>query len=174
MKYLTLGAVVLLAACGGESGNKAKAQAPALEGGQYELTATVTQFSPADEGTPRINTPVGTRTTRSMCVSDGAALPADLFADEGMTCEDASSSYSRNGRINVSVRCTAPNLDGPVNYAVSGTYEAQSFRADRQLTTTFTTDGDVTGMSTIEGRRTGECTAPAAAELANKAKESGK
>jgi hypothetical protein len=162
MRYLGLAAIGLLAACGAPSANKAKESVAALEAGQYEVTSEVTQFRKADEGKPRINTPVGTRTTRSVCVSDGAALPPDLFADEGLTCQDGASNYARNGRLNLNVRCTRPDLKGDLGYTVSGTFDAQSFRADRQLNTIFSTDGDVIVGATVQGRRTGACTAPAA------------
>jgi hypothetical protein len=130
------------------------------------VTAEVTQFRKADEGAPKINTPPGTRTTRSVCVTDGAALPPDLFADEGLTCRDAGSAYVRNGRMNLNSRCSRAGLTGDISYAVTGTFDAQSFRGDRQLTTSFTSDGDVISSARVEGRRTGACTAAAPAAKA--------
>ena len=158
MRYLCVVPVLALAACGGQSENKAKAGAQTLEAGQYEVTAVVTQFRKADEGTPKIEMAQGDRTTRSVCVPAGGALPPDLFADEGVSCQDASASYARNGVINVGLRCTRPDLQGGIGYSVNGSFDAQSFKADRQLTTSLTTDGDVVIASQVEGRRTGECT----------------
>lgn len=166
MRYLCLVPVLALAACGGQSENKAKAGAQTLEAGQYEVTAVVTQFRQADEGEPKINMPKDSRTTRSVCLPPGGALPPDLFADEGMTCQDVSASYARNGVLNVGLRCSKPGLSGDIAYSVNGSFEAQSFRADRQMTTTLTTDGDVVVASRVEGRRTGACT-PAAAPAGN-------
>jgi hypothetical protein len=158
MRYLCVVPVLALAACGGQSENKAKAGAETLEAGQYEVTAVVTQFRQADEGAPKIKMEPNARTTRSACVPPGGALPPELFADEGLSCTDASASYARNGVINVGLRCSRPDLQGDVAYSVNGSFDAQSFRADRQLTTTLTTDGDVVIASTLEGRRTGDCT----------------
>lgn len=159
MRYLCLIPVLALAACGGQSENKAKAGAQTLEAGQYDVTAVVTQFRQADEGAPKITTPKDTRTSRSVCVPGGGTLPPDLFADAGLACRDAGGSYARNGSINLSIHCTRPDLRGDITYSVNGSFDARSFRADRQLTTSLTTDGDVVIASRVEGRRTGECTA---------------
>ena len=169
MRYLCVVPVLLLAACGGQTENKAKAGAATLEPGQYEVTSVVTQFSQADEGKAKIDTPQGTRTTRSVCVPPGEGLPPQLFADEGMNCEDASASYARSGVINVGLRCTHPDLQGGIGYSVNGSFDAQSFKADKQLTTSLTTDGDVVVTSQVEGRRTGECSAAPAADAGNAA-----
>jgi hypothetical protein len=166
--------VLTLAACGGgETENKTKARAAGLTPGQYEVTAEVTQFRKADEGTPKINTPQGTRTTRSVCVTDGAKLPPDLFADEGFACENAGNAFASGGTLNLNLRCRRPGLSGSVGYSVSGSFEEDSFEVDRQLATQLSTDGDVVVSSRVQGRRTGECTpAPAgnsaAAKGANK------
>jgi hypothetical protein len=171
MRYLGLAAVGLLAACGGgESANKAKGAAASLEPGQYEVTAQVTQFRKADEGVPKMKAEPGSRTTRSVCVTDGASLPPELFADEGFTCRNGTSNYVRAGRINANVSCTRPDLKGDLGYVMTGTFEAQSFRAERQFSTALATDGDVVIASTLEGRRTGACTAPAEPGAGNKAK----
>jgi hypothetical protein len=173
MRSLYLVPVLALAACGGGSENKAKAGAETLAPGQYEVTAVVTQFQQKDEGTPKINMPKDTRVTRSVCVPAGGVLPPDLFADEGVNCQDASASYARNGVINVGLRCTRPDLSGGLAYSVNGSFDAQSFRAQRQLTTTLSTDGDVVIAAQVEGRRTGDCTAAPAAAGGNAAGASG-
>lgn len=167
MRYWCLVPVLLLAACGGQGENKAKAKADSLEPGQYEVTSLVTQFRQADEGTAKIDMPQGTSTTRSVCVPQGEGLPPELFADEGLNCEDASASYARSGVINVGLRCTRPDLDGNIGYSVNGSFDAQSFKADRQMTTSLTTDGDVVVTSQVEGRRTGECSAAPAPAAGN-------
>jgi hypothetical protein len=161
--------VLALAACGGgESQNKAKANA-ALQPGQYEVTAEVTQFRKADQGTPKVDTPVGTRTTRSVCLAGAVDAAADLFADEGFTCQTNSGAYARNSMLNLSTSCTREGLQGQIGYSISGSYDAQSFQADRTLATALSTDGDVVIISRLQGRRTGECSAaPAAPAAPNK------
>lgn len=164
-------AVLALGACGGGEENKANAAADALQPGQYEVTAEVTQFRAADEGKPKINTPVGTRTTRSVCVT-GTPLPPDLFADEGFQCSTAGEAFARSGTLNLNLRCTRPGLQGEMGYSVSGSFEQDSFEAQRSLRTLLSTDGDVVIASKLTGRRTGECTA--AAPAAGDAKAPGK
>lgn len=153
--------LVVLAACGGgaEVANKGKAKAESLQPGQYEVTAEVTAFKAADKGTPKIDTKQGSSTTRSVCVTGAAALPTDLFADEGFVCRNAGTMFARGGTLSASLECTRAGLTGAMGYAVSGTFGADSFEAERQLKTRLSTDGDVEVTSTLRGRRTGECTA---------------
>jgi hypothetical protein len=162
MKILCLVPLIALAACGGETQNKAKAADAALQPGQYEVSSEVTQFRKADEGQPKINTPIGTRTTRSVCLADATAPSPEPFADEAFVCQTTGSPYVRSGTLNLSLRCTRPDLRGDITYSVSGSFDSQSFQADRQLTTTLSGDGDVVVASRIQGRRTGDCTPSAA------------
>jgi hypothetical protein len=158
-----LAGVLALAACGSGAGeNKAKAKANSLEPGQYEVTAEVTSFRAADNGPPKINTPQGTSTTRSVCVTDGAKLPPDLFADEGITCRPPNDTFASGGIVNMNLQCQRAGLTGEVGYAVEGTFEAQSFEAQRRLATRLEGEGDVVIAATVRGRRTGACAAPAA------------
>jgi hypothetical protein len=160
MRISAIAALLALGACsGGGEENKAKARVDALQPGQYEVTSQVTAFRAADQGKPRIDTPQGTRTTRSVCVTDGAALPADLFADEGIDCRPPQGSFVKAGTINISLQCGRPDLQGNLGYTVSGKFDAQSFEVQRQLSTMLVTDGDVVIGSTVTGRRTGECVA---------------
>lgn len=168
----TAGALTLAACGGGGEANKATAKADTLQPGQYEVTAAVTSFRAADKGTPKINTKQGDSTTRSVCVADGAALPPDLFADDGFTCRNSGDMYARGGTLNVTLQCDVAGQRGSAGYSVTGSFGADSFEAERSLETLFSTDGDVVIASTITGRRTGDCTAaPAAANAgAEKAK----
>jgi hypothetical protein len=173
-RVIYLAPLLALAACGGEAENKTKAaSAQAIVPGQYEVTAEVREFRQTDQGTPRINAPVGTRTTRSVCVPAGGAIVPDLFADEGMNCQVGSSDYVRGGTINLTLRCTRPGTEGNINYALSGTFDAESFQADRELTSLFVGEGDVMIYTRVQGRRTGECTpgAPAGNSPAPAAKQ---
>lgn len=171
---LAFAAVSALAACGGGEEKKAKGRADALQPGQYEVTSEVTAFRAADQGKPRIDTPQGTRATRSVCVTNGAALPPELFADEGMTCRPPAGSFVRGGTINMSLNCQRPGLAGEIAYSVSGTFEAESFEVQRQLSTALAGDGDVVIGSTARGRRTGECAAAAPGNAAAPAGGKGK
>lgn len=158
MRPMVLAPVLALAACGGEAENKTKAPPlPAIAPGQYEVTAEVRAFRQTDQGTPRIDAPVGTRTSRSVCVPAGGAIVPDLFADEGMDCQVGSSDYVRHGIINLTLRCTRPGAEGNLNYALNGTFDAESFQAERDFTSLFVGEGDVAIESQIQGRRTGEC-----------------
>ena len=162
-----------LAGCGGggETGTRSKAKAEALQPGQYEVTAEVTAFKAADDGIPKIDTKQGTSTTRNVCVTDSAALPTDLFTDDGFTCRNAGNMFVRSGTISANLDCTRAGLSGGMGYAVSGTFSGDAFEAERQFKTRLATDGDVEVTSTLRGRRTGECTvAPAAAGEAEKSK----
>lgn len=162
--YLT--PVLALAACGGAAENKTKAAAAqAIVPGQYEVTAEVREFRQTDQGTPRMSAAVGTRTTRSVCVPAGGAVAPDLFADEGNVCQVGSSDYVRSGTINLTLRCTRQGTEGNLNYVLNGTFDADGFQADRELTTLFVGEGDVMIRSSLEGRRTGDC--PAGAPAAN-------
>lgn len=166
-RVMAAASVMALAACGGGEENKAKSRADALQPGQYEVTADVTSFRSADEGAPKIETPQGTRTARSVCVTNGASPPPDLFADEGISCTPSGNPYLRGGTINLNLDCERAGLSGDLAYSVSGTFDAQSFEVQRQLATRFASDGDVVVGSTVRGRRTGECAAaPAQANAA--------
>ena len=162
-RFLAVAAVSALAACGGGEENKAKGRADALQPGQYEVTSEVTNFRAADQGKPKIDTKQGTRATRSVCVTSSTALPPELFADEGMNCRPPAGSFVRGGTINMSLQCQRAGLSGDIAYSISGTFEAQSFEVQRQLSTALASDGDVVIGSTARGRRTGECVAAAPA-----------
>jgi len=155
-----------LTACGGGGGdapkNKAAEKASALQPGQYEVTSEVTNFRASDDGPPKINTPQGTSATRSVCVADGAAPPPNLVADEGFDCQDSSPPIFRGGTLSVSLTCRRPGLQGDVGYTVNGSFQADSFEAERQLVSRFPGMGDVIIASTVRGRRTGECSAATA------------
>lgn len=162
-----------LTACGGGEPAKNKAdKAASLRPGQYEITTEVTDFRKADTGKAKIDTPQGTRTTRNVCVTDPAAAPAALFADEGFTCQTDAGAYVRDGTVNATLACRRQGLNGGINYSVSGSFQAESFEVERIMATSLATDGDVNIRSTARGRRTGDCTAaPAAGNAQGAAKQ---
>ena len=161
MGLVALAALTSLTACGGGTENKTKAaSAENLRPGQYEVASEVTQFRQADEGTAAFNTAVGTRETRSVCLA-GAVTP-DLFAAEGLTCREGSSSaYMRGGTISSTYLCSAPGRTGDVTLVIDGTFTEDGFEVTRNLRTAFSGEGDIVAGARLTGRRTGECTAPA-------------
>lgn len=165
--------LLALAACGGGgTGDNKAATAEQLSAGQYDVISTVTTYRLADDGPAKIELPVGTRTTRSICLADGAR-PIDVFADEGMACAEGSSYYARGGILNLTLRCTSAAHDGGgLSYTIDGSFEAESFAADREMNTAFQGNGDVVVASRVEGRRTGECV-PGGAEGGNVQNQAG-
>lgn len=166
--------LIALAACGGGAENKAKAKVEGMTPGQYEVAAEVTNFRNADDGKAKIDTPKGTRTTRSVCLGAGAS-PADLFADEGFTCRENSRGFASGGTLNLTLSCSRPGLPtGEVGLTVTGTFTADGFEAERTMETAFVTDGDVVIASRFTGRRTGDCTPAPAAPAANASQDKAK
>jgi hypothetical protein len=169
MRALGFVPLIVLAACSGSSQPpKEKAEAPAaeqLQPGQWEMTTEVTSLTKADQGTPRINTPAGTRLSSSVCVPPAAAKkpPPALFAtrEDSCTYKDF---YMSGGRLNASLDCKRRGLNGQVGMNVNGSYTATTIEGTVGITTYLATDGDVRIESRLTGRRTGECTAEPAAE----------
>ncbi len=158
MRRLMMLAPLLLASCGEGEGvveNKAEA-AKGLSAGQWEVTSEVTAFRAADEGAPKIDTPAGTTATESICVPEGERPPTQIFSGEGYDCQ-YSNYYARRGRMNITMNCSREGMSGNIAMAVDGKFDAESFEVSREVTTYFTTDGDVQATATVTGRRTGEC-----------------
>jgi hypothetical protein len=167
MRSPALIAVSLLAACGAAPENKTAPVAAAPAPGQWELTAEVTRFAKSDQGTPRINTPVGTRATESVCVGPGDQVSSTLFSGAAYTCTYPTY-YVRNGRVNMTLNCRREGLSGDIPMNVNGTFEANSIAYTRNLRTSLATDGDVEVDARVTGRRTGDCTPQAPAAGRNK------
>jgi hypothetical protein len=149
--------IATVAACGGGGAeeNVAAPKASQLTPGQWELTSEVTAFQAADQGEPKIDTPVGTRATETVCVGEGRP-PAALFAGEGYRC-NFDNHYMRGGRINVTLQCGREDLSGSVPITVSGSFEAESLEITREIRTVLATDGDVQITQRVNGRRIGDC-----------------
>ena len=169
MRWIVFIALPALAACGGAAEqNKAAAERPAsLPPGQWELTSQVTAFQAVDQGRPKIDTPVGTRATESVCVG-ASRPPSALFAGAGYLCR-YDTYYGRRGRVTAAMLCSREGLDGSIPITASGTFTADSLEYTRELRTSFAGDGDVAISSRVTGRRTGDCTPAAAEEPGNKA-----
>lgn len=158
---------VLLAACGGGEAeeNKAAPKAARIAAGQWELASEVTALTSLDQGSPKIDTPVGTRATETVCVGAGRPPPA-FFSGEEYRCA-SDNYYVRNGRMNVTLRCTREGLSGNIAIMADGRFDEESVEYDRDVTTALASDGDVRIVTHITGRRLGECQPEAADEGGN-------
>jgi hypothetical protein len=157
MRWIACTSLVIVAACGGAAEqNKAATKAASIAAGQWELSSEVTAFTKADQGEPKINTPVGTRATESVCVAAGRP-PAELFAGQGYECR-YDNYYARNGRLNATLLCRREGLSGNIPITADGTFEADSLEYARDLRSSLAGDGDVQISTRVTGRRTGECT----------------
>ncbi|HYG29630.1 MAG TPA: DUF3617 family protein [Allosphingosinicella sp.] len=162
MKLMVLVPLAALAACGGETEQKAKAQprAQAMEAGQWQMSYEVTNFRRADEGQPRLNMPQGTRGTAEACIgqADTQRPPMALFAgSEFEDCNWGENFYMRNGRLVSSGLCRRDGV-GQVEVTISADFTGTTFNGTAEMLTRLVTDGDVILASRIEGRRTGACT----------------
>ena len=168
MRAFALLPLLFVASCGGgTTENKAASAVAAPSPGQWELTSQVSRFRKADQGAARIDTPVGTRATQSLCVAAGGRLPTEMYSGEGFDCSFGNY-YVRNGRTSVTLNCHREGLTGEIPMTVDGTFEADSISLHRNLRTVLTTDGDVEIDAEITGRRTGACTPAAPGEGQNK------
>lgn len=154
--------LLFVAACGDGGGgeaqkNDAQAAAATIAAGMWELTSEVTAVDPLDQGRPRIDTPVGTRATASVCVGSGRP-PTELFSGDGYRCS-FDNYYVHNGRMNVTVRCRRDGLPGSISMLADGRFDAETIEYQRELSTALSGEGDVRIVSRVTGRRTGECAA---------------
>jgi hypothetical protein len=164
MRTLALIPLLLVGACGGggeSAQNKAVTAPPAtIAAGQWELTSEVTAFHGEDAGPPKINTPVGTRATESVCVGAETQAPSELFSGAGLDCQRGSY-YVRNGRLNVTLNCRREGLIGSIPVTAGGTFQTDTLEYQRSLRTILSGNGDVAIDTRVTGRRTGDCTPPA-------------
>lgn len=167
MRALALLPMLMVAACGSGAAEKNEA-APAatanIAAGQWELTTEVTAFETQDDGAPRINTPVGTRATETVCVGAGRPSYA-FFTGADFDCSDGSY-YVRNGRMNVTLACRREGLSGQIPIAAEGTFTGDAVEFNRNVRTILSTDGDVELTQRVTGRRTGDCAPDASGDNA--------
>lgn len=160
MRYPALVSLVILCACSAEAEQKPKAapKVTAIQAGQWEMTNEVTRLTQQDKGTPRIDTPAGSKTTDSICIGEAEVKKPNpqLFTGTKDQC-DYNNFYMSGGTLNASMRCTRPGL-GQLTMSVFGDYEADSFETTLDVSTHLPTDGDVNIVSKVTGRRVGECT----------------
>lgn len=149
--------LLLLSACGSGAAEKNEAApAPArIADGQWELTSEVTAFRTVDDGAPRIDAPVGTRATASVCVA-GDRPPPEFFAGDDYDCSFGDY-YVRGGRINVTLNCTREGLSGQIPMTIDGRFTGDTAEFTRDIRTVLSSDGDVEVTASVTGRRTGDC-----------------
>lgn len=164
MRWIACIPILAVAACGGGTAeeNKSQAKAESIAAGQWELSSEVTAFSTVGPGTPRINTPVGTRATETVCVGAGSQPTAALFSGTGYDCR-YQTYYGRHGRATATLFCSREGLEGNITMTAEGQFGADSIEYTRDLSTALVGAGDVRISSRVTGRRTGDC-APATAE----------
>jgi hypothetical protein len=153
-------ALPLLAACGGsesETGQAEPMAAATLGAGLWELASEVTLFRAVDSGRPKIDTPVGTRASSSVCVGADARPPTAFFAGEGFACSYGAY-YVRNGRINVTLSCARAGLPGTIPVSAEGRIDEEGVEFTRSIRTMLASDGDVEITANVTGRRIGDCT----------------
>lgn len=160
-------AVLLLAACGGQSGNEQGAEGEAggaagasvsLQPGQWEMTTEVVSMNipnmPAGM-TPPMPPPT---TVRTCLTPEQAAAPGGDFitgSGEGGGCRSENMSME-NGRIQGTVQCQAEG--GSMTAAVSGQFTPTSYEINQQVETSA--EGMTMEMeSRTTGRRVGDCPA---------------
>ncbi len=166
MRLIALTPLLALAACseGGEPTNK-EAQAPAakqLAAGQWEMTTEVVRVTQRDNAPPAIKSPEGSRTSTSLCVAEADAKkpqPA-LFAAEGSTCTYRDI-YMSGGRINATLACERPGLNGSIATIVNGSYTADAIEATAVTETSLIGEGDARIEAKLTGKRGGPCQAGA-------------
>ena len=170
MRALALVPLLLAAACSGaEEAPKQEEAAAAkkLEAGQWELSTEVSEFAKADQGTPKIDAPVGTKETRTVCVTEAdAAKPQPaMFGGEKDECTYGDF-YMSEGRLSATANCNRPGLSGNVATRADVDFKAKSLEGTLSTTTYLTTDGDVRITRKLTGRHVGQCTAEAAPKKA--------
>jgi len=168
MRNLMILSACLLGACGGEGDGKktAEAQAATVEAGQWETSFEVTAFRSTDKTPPAVKAAVGDKESGPTCIPAGgeASPPGELFAGPGYQCQ-TQSSYIRNGRINVSLKCSRSGINGDIMQTVQGSYTGTTFEGTVDTLSYLTGPGDFAMARKFSGRKTGgSCAAPGAAE----------
>ena len=162
MRLLIMVPFAAVAACGGEAEKKVETRAAHIDSGQWETGFEVTTFTTRDAGPPKINSPVGTRSSGVTCVTAENATrpPPTIFVGAPFECE-YQDFYMRNGRINLLMQCRHPDFGERVGVTAVGDFTATGYQATVQYTTREAGPGDVVVVTRATGRRTGAaCTAP--------------
>ena len=156
--------LLALAACSeGEPAPKAEAEAPAdktMLAGQWETSSEVTRLTQHDSGAPEIDTPAGTTASFTSCLTeaDRKKPAATLFAGAEAQCQ-YDNFYMSRGRMNATMKCRLPGVEGEVVASVEGSHDADSFEGTMTTSTQLAGTGDVTVDAKLTGRRIGDCPA---------------
>ncbi|HEY0147599.1 MAG TPA: DUF3617 family protein [Allosphingosinicella sp.] len=158
MRHLfTLSACLLAAACsGGGEEKKVEEAAANMEAGQWTADFEVTAIRSTDKTTPALEAKVGDKETGGACIAAGseATPPGELFAGPGYTCA-TQSSYVRNGRANVSLKCSRPGISGDIMHTLQASYTGTTFEGTVETITYLPGQGDFEMSRKISGRKTG-------------------
>ncbi|NNC72561.1 MAG: DUF3617 domain-containing protein [Sphingomonadaceae bacterium] len=164
MKKLMIAAapLALLGACSGGD--------VALQPGEWEMTTSITDIEAPgapEQMVEMMRTQLGQADTDTNCLTDAdsedplAGMLED--GDFGDECDWGDSSFA-GGVINVNGTCAAPGGQGNAEISFEGTYTATSMDAEIEVAMTDGPMGDITMSGTMNGERTGECSADGEAE----------
>ena len=155
---LTAAAAMLLSGCSEGEAPKQEEQAVAakLDPGLYEVAGEVTRLASTDKTSPATKLAQGAKTSVQACVAAGGEIDPSLFAEAGDKCT-ASSTYARNGRLNMQYYCTRAGKPGNVMVTVEGNFTADSFEGKVLTQTGFVGSGDYNLTRKISGKHTGAC-----------------
>ena len=165
MRNLTILSACLLAACGGAPEEKKAAEetqaAANMEAGQWETSFELTAIRSTDKTEPALKAAVGDKETGSACVPAGseASPPGELFAGPDYTCT-TQNSYVRNGRVNMSLKCSRPGISGDIMHTVQASSTGTTLEGTVDTISYLPGRGDFAMARKITGRKTGaECAA---------------
>lgn len=159
MRCLLIVPVCLLAACGGGGEEKKPAEetvAATMEAGQWAADFEVRSIRSTDKTTPALKAAVGDKESGTACIAAGseAAPPADLFAGPGYQCT-TQNSYVRNGRANVSLKCSRAGIKGDIMHTVQASYTGNTFEGTVDTISYLPGAGDFEMSRKVTGRKTG-------------------
>lgn len=164
MRSLAFASLIVLGACSEGGGEKKAAETDKskleLAAGQWQATGEVTAMRKQDKGAPAMKADKGTKMEAEACVAkgEGKKPPAALLTGlENATCT-YQNIYMSRGRINASMTCNKPGLDGQLMVAGSGTYTDKTFDVTTTVNTLLAGDGDISFDTKITGRHSGACT----------------
>lgn len=165
MRSLAFASLIVLVACsqgGGEKkADKADKTKLQLAAGQWQGASEVTDMRKQDEGAPAMKADKGTKMEVQACVAEGEGKkpPAALLAGVDNAECTYQNIYMSRGKLNASLICKRPGLDGQLLVSTNGTYTDKSFDLTSTVNTLLAGDGDISFDTKVTGRHTGACAA---------------